>query len=98
MTGGLTNGREVAQGVTGIVLHVANQDIMPVDHIQRAIGSELEIHGTEIAIGRLQKIVTRGGLVARAIVLDAVLLDELDYFVFHRAFALTNLAIALASF
>ena len=32
------------------MLHVSNQCILPVNHIQRTIGSKLEIRGTEIQV------------------------------------------------
>ena len=65
----------VAQGIAGIVLHVANEDVVPVDHVQGAIGSELKIHRAEVAIAALQQVLPESGLPAGAVVHDLVLLD-----------------------
>ena len=38
----------VTVGVTGIMLHVANKSILPVDHIKGSIRCEFQISGSEI--------------------------------------------------
>jgi len=41
----------VAEGIAGAVLHVADEDVVPVDEVEGAIGREFEIDGAEVAIG-----------------------------------------------
>jgi hypothetical protein len=40
----------IAERITGIVLHVSDQNIVPVDHVERTIRSKLQVNRTEIAI------------------------------------------------
>ena len=50
----------VAFGVAGTVLHVADEDVGPVDEIERSVGGKLKIHGTEILIAAVtfEEVVT----------------------------------------
>ena len=38
----------VTVGITGVVLHVTNEGILPIHHIEGTIGSKLEISWAEI--------------------------------------------------
>ena len=65
----------VAQRIASAVLHVADKLVLPVHHIERSIGCELKIHGTEIGIGRNEQVLAVVALVTRAVVFQRVLLD-----------------------
>jgi hypothetical protein len=39
----------VAERIACAVLHVADEDVVPVDKVERAIGRELEVNGTKVA-------------------------------------------------
>ena len=65
----------VAQRIAGVVLHVADEDVVPVDDVERAVGRELEVHGAEVAVGAFQQILAVRGFPAGAVFLDLVLLD-----------------------
>ncbi len=63
----------VAKRIAGIVLHVTDEDVLPVNHIERAVRGELEIRRTEVSVGGFHEIVAEGGLVAGAVIDDGVL-------------------------
>ena len=65
----------VAERVAGVVLHVADEDVVPVDDVEGAVGRKLEVHGAEVAVFALEEIVAELGLPAGAVVLDLMLLD-----------------------
>ena len=65
----------VAVGIAGVVLHVTNQHVVPIDDVEGAIGGELEVDGAEVGIGAGEQILAEGGFPAGAVVLDLVLLD-----------------------
>jgi len=65
----------VAQRVTRVVLHVTDEDVVPVDDIKAAIRCELDVHGAEVAVFADEQILTEAGLPAGAVVFDFVLLD-----------------------
>ncbi len=70
--------RVVAVRVADRVLHVANQRVEPVDHIQGPIGPELEGHRAEIRVGRAEQRLDGRPAEARAVLLDAVAEDALE--------------------
>lgn len=41
----------IAEGIAGAVLHVADEDVVPVAEVERAIGREFQIDGPEVAVG-----------------------------------------------
>ena len=67
----------VAAGVTHIVLHVADDDVLPVGHVHGAVAADFEIRRAEVAIfGRLDEVLGfRAAHVAVFIGLHRVLLD-----------------------
>ena len=65
----------IPQWITGVVLHVTDKDVVPVDHVEGTVGGELDIGGAEIAVLRGEEILTEGRLPPRPAVLDLVLLD-----------------------
>jgi hypothetical protein len=60
----------VAVRVARVVLHVADQGVVPVDDIERAIGRELEVHRAEVAIGGGDQVSDQLALVAGAVFAD----------------------------
>ena len=46
----------VAVGIACVVLHVADERIMPVDEVERAVRGELEVHRAEVAVGRGEEV------------------------------------------
>ena len=70
----------VAERIAGVVLHVPDEDVVPVDDIQRAVGREFEVAGAEIAVGGFQEIVAECRFVSGAVVRDGMLLyaEEAD--------------------
>jgi hypothetical protein len=65
----------VAEGVAGIVLHVTDEDIVPVDDVERAVWGEFEVDGAEVAVVGLEEVVAEFGFPAGAFVIDGVLFD-----------------------
>jgi hypothetical protein len=65
----------VAERVAGVVLHVTDEDIVPVDQVERAIWGELEVDGAEVAVVGLEEVVAEFGFPAGAFVIDGVLFD-----------------------
>ena len=46
----------VPVGVTSIVLHVPNQGILPIDHVEGSIGSKFQIDWAKIGIRGKEKV------------------------------------------
>ena len=46
----------VAGGVTDIVLHVPDDDVVPVGHVERAVGTKLDVRGSEVLVGTLDQV------------------------------------------
>ena len=65
----------VAERVAGRVLHVADQRVVPVDKIEAAIGADLQVAGTEIAVVRLDQVLPEVALDLRAVLDDFKVLD-----------------------
>ena len=70
----------VAHRVAGAVLHMADEGVMPVGDVERTIRRELHGDRPEIAVGRLQEVLTEGQAEAGAILAHGVLLgtEEAD--------------------
>ena len=60
------------------MLHVADERVVPVDHVEAAVGPKLEIDGAEVGVVRLEQRVDRIGREPRAIVPHLVLQDALE--------------------
>lgn len=60
----------VAIRIARVVLHVADEGVVPVHDIERAIGGELEVHGPEVAIGGGNQVGDEFALVASAVLAD----------------------------
>ena len=65
----------IAVGVTGVVLHVANQSILPIHHVKRTVGSKLQVGWAEVEVLGYQEIVTVFGGEAGVLIHHLVLLD-----------------------
>ena len=65
----------IAQWITGVVLHVTDKDVVPVDHVEGTVGGELNVGGAEVAVRRSEEIMAGGCFPSRSLVLDLVLLD-----------------------
>ena len=57
------------------MLHVANQGVVPIDEIQTAVRSDLQVTGAKIAIGSLNQILAEfafdlSGIFDRVVLLD----------------------------
>ena len=63
----------VTQWVTGVVLHVANQNIMPVNDVQRAVRSKFHVNGSEISIFAHKQIHAVLAFKTRTVVLQSML-------------------------
>ena len=63
----------VAEWIAGAVLHVADEYVVPVDDVERAVGGELHVDGAEVAVGAGEQVVAVGAFVAGAVVGDLVL-------------------------
>ena len=48
----------ISIGITGIVLHVSNQCILPIDDIERAIRCEFEVGGSKVQVLGNKKILS----------------------------------------
>jgi hypothetical protein len=58
----------IAKWVSGVVLHVTNQDVMPVGDIQGTIRGELQVYWPEVPVIRLYKILAMIAFITSAIV------------------------------
>ena len=68
--------RLIAVRVADVVLHVADDDILPVRNIQRTIVANLEVGRTQVAIFGDEQVVRLGAPdIALVIVFHRVLLD-----------------------
>lgn len=54
----------IAEGVAGAVLHVADEDVVPVAEVEGAIGRELVVDGAEVAVGGFEEVVAMLGFIA----------------------------------
>ena len=70
----------VAHWIASAVLHVADEHIMPVGDIERAVGGKLHRDRTEITVLGLQQVLPESQFVACAVFRDSVLLraEEAD--------------------
>ena len=65
--------RMIAKGVTRIVLHMADQHIMPVSDVKRSVRGELQVYRPEVFVVRLYKILAMAAPVAGAIICQRML-------------------------
>src|SRR5690606_7067184 len=63
----------VAQWVTLVVLHVANQYVVPINDIQRAVGREFHVNGPEVRVVRLHQVLSMVTAIARSILHHSML-------------------------
>ena len=68
----------VAARVAEVVLHVADDRVLPVDEPDRAVGPDLEVGGAEVGVGRGDDRLDLGAGEARVVVLELVLEDALE--------------------
>ena len=70
--------RVIAGGVANVVLHVPDDGVRPVCHVQRAIVPDLEVRGAEVGVRREQEIrrFGPGYVTAHLIESQRVLLDS----------------------
>ena len=66
----------VAQWIAGVVLHVADQGVVPVDDVERAVGCEFEVHWAEVGIGGFEQILAKFGFVADSVIDDRMLFNS----------------------
>ena len=65
----------IAERVAGAVLHVADENVVPVAEVEGAIWPKLVIDGAEIAVGRFEEVVAMLGFVAGFGIKDLVLFE-----------------------
>ena len=63
----------ITEGITGAVLHVADEDVVPIRDIQGAIGGKFEIRGAVVTVFGNDEILAVLGGVARILIHDLVL-------------------------
>jgi len=65
----------VAERIAGGVLHVADEDVVPVAEVEGAVGCELVVDGAEVTVGGGEEVVAVSGLVAGFGVEDLMLFE-----------------------
>ena len=63
----------VAQGITGGVLHVADELVVPVHDVKRAVGSELQVHRPKVGIAGDKKVVPMAAAIAGSVIFESML-------------------------
>jgi len=51
---------------------VSDQDVVPIDHVERSVGRELEVYRAEVGISAYQQILSVVALIAGAIIFQCV--------------------------
>ena len=63
----------ISQRISGIMLHVSDENIVPIDEVKRAIRSKFHIHRPKISIGTYYQILPVFCFIPGATVPDFVL-------------------------